>query len=91
MNKNIRKRITSTGAGRWIYEQEHDIRNRVHNPSAIGSRNNVAGMVEAYLTEVKGVHKSYKDTAARCNFFVGINPCKANNTRPGIERPSADN
>ena len=27
-------------------------------------------MVEAYLAEVKPTHKSYKDTAARCTFFV---------------------
>jgi integrase len=27
-------------------------------------------MVETYLAEVKPTHKSYKDTAARCSFFV---------------------
>ena len=54
----------------WVYDQERDIRDRTHNPRAIASRSNVAGMVEAYLAEVKGEHKSYKDTAARCNFFA---------------------
>lgn len=54
----------------WVTDQERDIRDRSVDPRRIASRNNVAGMVEAYLAEVKGVHKSYKDTAARCDFFA---------------------
>lgn len=54
----------------WVTDNERDIRERVTRPRAVAARNNVAGMVEAYLAEVKGTHKSYKDTAARCNFFA---------------------
>jgi hypothetical protein len=54
----------------WLFDQERDIRERVSNPRAVASRHNVAGMVEAYLAEVKPTHKSYKDTSARCNYFA---------------------
>jgi integrase len=52
-------------------DSEREIRDRAVNPRAIASRTNVAGLVEAYLAEVKDSHKSYKDTAARCNYFAG--------------------
>ena len=61
---------TEQEAADWVFDQERDIRERISNPRAVASRQNVAGMVATYLAEVKPVHKSYKDTAARCNYFV---------------------
>jgi integrase len=61
---------TEQQAHDWVYDQERDIRERAVDPRKIASRHNVAGMVEAYLAEVKPTHKSYKDTEARCNFFA---------------------
>ncbi len=60
---------TLQAAEDWAYDIERDIRDRRVDPRALAERKTVRDAVQLYLGKMRGRHKSFKDTNARCEYF----------------------
>jgi integrase len=60
---------TLQAAEDWAYDIERDIRDRRVDPRALAERKTVRDAVQLYLGKMRGRHKSFKDTTARCEYF----------------------
>ena len=54
----------------WADRLELDIRDSRIDPRIVASRENLSGLVAMYLEEIRGVHKSFKDTESRLAYFT---------------------